>query len=204
MIPGMTEQISAVPGRLHQAVKQPRWKLNVLVLAVLMCVAGAVGQFTGRGDVTLRQLGTLGRTVESKAEPLPGAARSVVGDAGSTMRDSGAMQKAQEIAHDPTWRDRLAHGATRLGFSLAIGVVLGVIGRIFLRITVVGALLLAAIVAGMSYFHIINIDLTPVKEGVEHSEGWLADQAGRLKAVVLDALPSTGAGVFGFIMGFKK
>ena len=65
---------------------------------------------------------------------------------------------------------------------------------------------LGGLFLGLSYLHIIhvNLDLTPVKEGVQQSEGWLADQAGRLKEVVLDALPSTGAGVLGFFVGFKR
>jgi uncharacterized membrane protein (Fun14 family) len=68
---------------------------------------------------------------------------------------------------------------------------------------VVAALALAAF-AALSYFKVLHIDVTTMKQNYDSAFGWAQGQAGKIKDVVMAALPSATSAVVGFFFGFKK
>ena len=92
----------------------------------------------------------------------------------------------------------------RLGISFFAGVVLGTIARTFVKLAAMGAVVIGLIFAGLSYFHILNVDLTTMKTRYASASEWIEDQGGKLKGVALGALPSSTSAAAGFFAGFKR
>jgi len=96
---------------------------------------------------------------------------------------------------------------TRVGFSLFLGLMVGLIFRTFLRIATLLCALTIAAAAALSYFHIVNVDMTAVQQGTTQATSWLTDQTFRLAHLLFGALPatmSTGSAGAGFFIGFKR
>ena len=102
------------------------------------------------------------------------------------------------------WTGRLGGWLARLGLSFAAGIVLGVFFRTFLKtMAAITAIVLTALVA-LSYFQVLNIDFTFMRQNYETFAGWLNSQAWQLKAAVGGVLPSTVATATGFFFGFRR
>jgi len=93
---------------------------------------------------------------------------------------------------------------TRIGLSFFVGIVVGTIFRTFAKMAIGITALIAAAMAGLSYFHIFNVDFSSVQNEYQHGVSWLHDQAYRLKDVVFNALPSSTSAAVGFISGLKR
>ena len=92
---------------------------------------------------------------------------------------------------------------TRVGFSLFVGVIVGLLFRTFIRIALSISALVIAGATALSFFH-INIDMTVVKADASQTTHWLTHQAYVLKGMLFHALPSSTSASLGFIFGFKK
>ena len=67
-------------------------------------------------------------------------------------------------------------------------------------------LLLLGVVSMMllSYFNIVNIDLSEARTKYASSIHWVQDQACKLKDVAQSHLPHSGAGAVGAFAGFRR
>jgi uncharacterized membrane protein (Fun14 family) len=59
-------------------------------------------------------------------------------------------------------------------------------------------------VGALSYFHIMNVDLTSVQQRYSGDVSWLGDQASRLKDVAIAYLPVHAGSLFGVFLGFRR
>lgn len=102
------------------------------------------------------------------------------------------------------WTARLGGWLARLGLSFAAGLVLGVFFRAFLKtMAAITAVVIAGIV-GLSYFEVLNIDFTSMRQNYDSFAGWLSDQGYRAKDMIVGVLPSFTAAVSGFFVGFIR
>ena len=76
--------------------------------------------------------------------------------------------------------------------------------RVFVKITLTLLALGAAIMMGLSYFNITNIDLTPAKTKYDSAIHWAKDQGYKLKDSAQSHLPNTGGGALGAFAGFRR
>src|SRR3954452_6456721 len=120
-----------------------RWQRTLLTLSLLIFGAGATGQITSHFGTVNEQ------TAATDAPP-------------------GAVKHAPE----PTMREWLSPWAMRFGGSMLGGFLIGFALRVFLRITVMLLALGAAIMMGLSYFNVTNVDLTPAKTKYDSAIHW--------------------------------
>jgi uncharacterized membrane protein (Fun14 family) len=104
----------------------------------------------------------------------------------------------------PTLTQRISPWMTRLGISFFVALIIGLMFRTFLKIAAGITVVIGGIILALSYFHVLNIDMTQVKTEYASASGWIADQGTRLKDLVMHALPSSSAAAAGFMSGFKK
>jgi uncharacterized membrane protein (Fun14 family) len=217
---GGYDRFTEKKGLNHAVRTMPGWKKMLLGLSLLVGVAGFAVEEAG--SVVKKTAPAVPTAPTHVAPGEPTAGSPVVGSgfvpAGSSgfvasPSSASAPQPAPGPGVAPADSSQTeAQGMsalmtpylTRVGFSVFIGVVIGFLFRTFIKIAVgISALVVAAALA-LSYFHIVNIDMTAVKTETASASAWISDQAFRLKDVIFHALPSsTGAGV-GFIFGFKR
>jgi uncharacterized membrane protein (Fun14 family) len=104
----------------------------------------------------------------------------------------------------PSLVARLSPNATRIGGSVVAGFVLGWIFRAFVKTMAFFALLAGAALMALSYFGVINVDLSSAREHYASVMHWLSDQGMRLKDVVIAHLPSSSGGAVGAYLGFRR
>jgi uncharacterized membrane protein (Fun14 family) len=197
-------------GKLHHAVRtMPRWKKILLVMSLLVGVAGfgvqEASSYMRKSAPPTPTPAVTGRPAPSGGV-MPGGSSGFVGGGSpaSPAPDSSTSTTSSPQTQAPSVSDKMTPYVTRIGFSVFIGAVVGFIFRTFIKLAAGITALIVAIAIGLSYFHILNVDMTAVKTETANASGWLSDQAGRLKEVIFSALPSsTGAGA-GFVFGFKR
>jgi uncharacterized membrane protein (Fun14 family) len=188
----------------------PGWKIKLLGLGLVVGVVGLVAQFVSSG---LRHTAPVATTPPTHVAPAgPGAvappgASGFVG--GQPTSDTGATTPtpapdATAPAQPPSLTDKLTPTITKVGFSLFIGVVVGVVFRTFIRMAAALTVVVVAAAAALSYFHVINVDLSSVKAQSGQVTSWLVDQGMRLKDMIFAHLPSTTAAGAGFLFGMKR
>jgi uncharacterized membrane protein (Fun14 family) len=179
----------------------PRWKWRLLTIGLVIGSIGLVSQVSAflntPHDPVFPQHA---KVVESNAAP-PGSSaahpRSTAPDA-----DASPSPTTTDPQPDPMapWKPFM----TKFGFSLFVGIAIGTIFRTFYRIglTITGVVVAAA--AALSYYHVVNVDMTAVSHGTALATGCLADQAYRVKELLFHALPSSTAAGIGFFLGLKR
>lgn len=152
-----------------------RWQKMFLSISLLLFGTGSAGQITG----------LLAR------HATPAAATSV--DSQNPPPESS-----------PSLTERLAPWATRVGASFIGGFLLGFALRVFVRVTATLLVVAASIMMLLSYFNVMNLDLTAARTKYETSIHWAQDQAYRLKEAAQSHLPSSGSGTIGAFAGFRR
>jgi len=161
-----------------------RWQRGLFTVALAMLIGGAATKVT--------------------APPAPQpAAPAAVGAPGSPAAQFNAPSAPQEQP-DPTFRQKRSADAVRIGASILGGFLIGFGLRVFLRITAMLLALGALVMMGLSYFNIMNVDLTAAKTKYESAIHWAQDQGYRLKDAAQSHLPSSGSGMVGMFAGFKR
>ena len=61
-----------------------------------------------------------------------------------------------------------------------------------------------AILGALSYFNIMNVDLTAAQDKFKTSTSWVTEQGGRLKDVALAHVPGSAASFVGMFLGFRR
>jgi hypothetical protein len=62
----------------------------------------------------------------------------------------------------------------------------------------------AAILGGLSYFHIMNIDFSAVEKKYESDIAWVADQGERAAKALLNHIPGSASSFAGMFVGFRR
>lgn len=137
----------------------------------------------------------------SQASVTPPPTTPAVQNGGAS--DSNASTPATNP--DQTLQARLAPYARRVGGAVLLGFVFGWAFRTFVKIMATFSLLVIGLLTTASYFHIVNVDFTTAAEQkYKDSSAWVSDQAGRVYDAALAHLHSTGGGLIGAYLGFRK
>jgi uncharacterized membrane protein (Fun14 family) len=103
-----------------------------------------------------------------------------------------------------SWTGWAGAKGTALGFGFVGGFVIGFVFRAFLKFMAGVTFVVVGGLALLSYFNVLNIDLTAARTAYESNAHWLTDQATRLKDVVLNYLPSSTTGAAGVFFGLRR
>jgi uncharacterized membrane protein (Fun14 family) len=166
----------------------PRWQKSLLTLATILLAAGLAGQAMALAKPKPQ-------TATSSSGP-PANARGIVTTEKPADQSAAPAEKA--------WYEKLSPHATRIGLTFLVGFIVGWAFRAFLKMMLMISVLAAAIFAGLSYFNVMNVDMSKAEQKYESSKAWLTDQAWRLKDAVQSHLPSSGASALGLFVGFRR
>ena len=206
----------------REMVELSTWKKALLALFLCVAVVGGGMWVHGRMN-SFDEVETVQREVQRPRDAARDGPRlSVDGATGpsasmfspSTGSTAGASSDAEEMVTETVeedvvvtklpWTGRLGTWMVRLGISFALGLVVGVFFRTFLKtMAVISAVAIAAIV-GLSYFELLPIDFTTMRTNYDTASEWVGGRAGQIKDVALAFLPSATAGGFGFFVGFLR
>lgn len=136
-----------------------------------------------------------------------GDSRSVI-DTSRGPRDGasrgGESTPSSDAPQTVPWTGRLGGWMAKIGLSFAVGLVLGVFFRAFLKTMAMITALVVSGIAAMSYFDVLGFDFSTMRQNFEALTGWAGERGYALKDFVVGVLPSAGAGVFGFVVGFLR
>ena len=196
------------PRLAHAFRTMPGWKVKLLVSALILGVLGAGAQ------VASRMLRDRAPVVTTTTHVTPAAPSGVVPPGSSGFADNGGASTPPQTTTDttvttpaatpPTLTDQVTPYMTKFGFSFVVGLVVGVVFRTFLGFAAMITGLVIALALALSYFHVINLDLTAVRAQTGAATTWLSEQGGHLKDLLFAHLPSAGAAGAGFLVGMKR
>lgn len=169
----------------------PRWHKVVLVLAALAAGAGAVGQFFAEPAMPTHHVSNV------NPDNLPPNARGAI-DTGSAGRTTAAEKQ------EPTGA---APATTRIGLSVIVGFILGWLSRAFLKIMSLAAVVIAGVIWALNHFGVVDIgglQVSSIEKESQSLMNWLSTQGSQIKDFVVAHLPSTGGGLFGAFLGFRR
>ena len=174
----------------------PGWQKLVLTLALLASALGAAGWVAGRvGERANREAAA--QAAGDAAAP-PGASKFVTR---SGNPDGSAPVAAAE---EPGFAVRISPKVMRIGVSVIIGFMIGFLFRMFVKTMLLVTLVIGGIFFALTYFNVVNVDLTAAQHTYDNAREWLTDQATRLKDVVVAHLPSSASGGLGAFIGFRR
>ena len=196
----------------------PPWKRKLLGVSLIIGILGFGTQITSKVlHHSAPAPAVTGPTQMSRpTQSTPGTASpSKVGGSGfvsgnpqpdpyTTSTPAPTATPAPTSTDSHTITDTITPWMGKLGISFFVGVVLGTVARAFVKLAAMGAVAIGLIFAGLSYFHVVNVDLTAMKTKYASATEWLEDQGGRLKNVAVGALPSSTSAMAGFFAGFKR
>jgi uncharacterized membrane protein (Fun14 family) len=194
----------------------PSWKRKLLGVSLVVGLAGAGGQLASSAlksnPAPTANNPTAPAANVSPADapptPAPSGASGFVSATGRPAPQTDAPAASPGAASDPspptTLTQRLTPWMTHVGLSFFVGIVVGLIFRIFMKMALGITALIAALIFALSYFHVLNIDMTAVKTEYASVSAWAGDQVARLKDLVMHALPSSSSAAVGFFAGFKR
>jgi uncharacterized membrane protein (Fun14 family) len=175
----------------NHVVSMPRWHKSLLSVAILALGIGAAGQVV--------------TSLKPKPSPPVTLEKHDTGERSHFVDQSQTSQNAQPIEQtQPGWGERLSPWMTRVGLSFVVGFVLGWVFRAFLKMMSLLALAGIAIMAALSYFHVVNLDLSAAREQYASTMGWATDQAQILGRAILGHIPGSTSSIVAFYMGFRR
>ena len=222
--PGMSDNVKPSPLKRvgREMVELSTWKKALL--ALFLCIAAVGGGMWVHGQMnTFEEVETVQKTVERprdaardgprlSVDGATGPSASMFDSSSSTGdraddEDGGTVTETVEedvLVTKLPWTGRLGTWMVRLGISFALGLVVGVFFRTFLKtMAVISAVAIAAIV-GLSYFEMLPIDFTTMRTNYDNASEWVGGRAGEIKEMAMAFLPSATAGGFGFFVGFLR
>jgi uncharacterized membrane protein (Fun14 family) len=186
--------------RLKHAVKtMPRWKWRLLQLAMVVGAIGLVGQTAERLNAGPQAAVAPVVSTHIVSTETPPAGASSPASPVRILPDGSTPSAAQQ-----SLLQAVTPYMATIGFSLFVGVVAGLVFRTFLRMALMLTTLIVGGAMALSYFHVMNIDLTAVKADTSQATSWLTDQGYRLKDMLFNALPSSTGATVGFLFGIKR
>lgn len=183
----------------------PVWQKAFLSIAALVGGAGVAGQ-----------------TYNKLAPQPPGQPAPAEVDPHTSVVTSNPLESPQIISQPPgslpgpetstpdgsappsTMISTHSPWMTRIGLSFVGGFILGWAFRVFIKTMAIVTFLGVALLMGLSYFHVVNVDFSAARVKYADSIAWISDQAAKLRDVAVTYLPSTGTSMAGLAVGFKK
>ncbi len=205
------------PTALKHAIKSmPNWKWRLLTIGLVIGLIGVgaqmftviSGQKPPANQTSVARTATPQGSASPSGAPTPGGSRGFVSEQAPAPADSQSDQSAPSAdssSQQPNdlsqlWKPLM----TKVGFSLFIGIVTGVLFRAFLKTAMAISMLVIGGAMALSYYHVVNVDLTSVKSETAQATSWLADQGYRVKDMLFHALPSSTSAGIGFFLGLKR
>jgi uncharacterized membrane protein (Fun14 family) len=171
----------------------PFWQKAVLGLAMVVGVAGAGAQLATRS---------------APPPPAPTANESTSaapeGSRGFVSGQPQATPAQQPPAPEETWVQKASPVATKSGIGFVGAFLVGWLFRVFLKTMAVITAIGVAILLALSYFNVIDIDVSAAKQQWSSISGFLTTQAGNLKELLMNHLPASSASAGGFVVGLCR
>ena len=182
------------------------WKKKLLGLFLVIAVVGGAmwthATVTGGAKAGPPALMS-GDDATPNADLPPGSRGLLDGD--GLARSSGEPRVTEgEADAGLPWHGRLGGWLARLGISFAIGLVVGVFFRAFLKTMAAVTAVVVAGIACLSYFEVFDIDFGIMRQNYDTAAGWAGDQVGQVKDFVVNFLPSATAAAVGGFAGFLR
>jgi uncharacterized membrane protein (Fun14 family) len=176
------------------------WKKKLLALFLLVAAVGAVMRVPAWINPPEPDPAEQ-RVLAREGSAAPSESRGFVG---SEQRTGESSTTADSAPGQLPWTARLGGWMAKLGLSFAGGLVLGVFFRSFLKTM---AAITAVVVVGLvslSYFEVLNIDFTTMRQNYDSFSSWISDQGYRFKDMIVAFLPSATSAAVGFFVGFIR
>jgi uncharacterized membrane protein (Fun14 family) len=189
------------PALLHAIRTMPRWKWHLLTIGLVLGSIGLVSQVSAFLNTPHDPV--FPHHAQVAPAPSDSAANPSSGNPGASPQPAATSPDAgTDPAPETTspWKPFM----TKFGFSLFVGISVGTIFRTFIRTAMVVTGLIVATAAALSYYHVVNVDMTAVNHETALATGWLADQGYRVKDMLFHTLPSSTAAGIGFFLGLKR
>jgi uncharacterized membrane protein (Fun14 family) len=181
----------ARPSMLQHVLRMPRFHKKLLTLAMLLAGAGGVGQIVGQIPAS-----TDSAIMSSRPGASPSGSNSIV-----QTSDTAAPASSET---SPSLNQRVSPAMTKIGLSFIAGFVLGWVFRAFLKLaSMIGAAGIA-ILMGLSWLRIVNIDLSQAQQEYNSAMAWMNDQAWILAKNILSHIPGSASTFAGLYVGFKR
>jgi uncharacterized membrane protein (Fun14 family) len=185
---------------------QPRWHKSLLGVMVVLAVLGVVGQVRAKLSKPRIVERTETSATSANNSSTPANSRGFVSQ--DSTAQAPAPAAADRVPTQPVGNDdlftRVSPYATRLGVGYVAGFIIGWVFRFFLKTMMMITLVVGGLFAALSYFHVVNVDLTPAKQQYDSAMHWASDQASKLKDAAMAHLPSGGATTVGAFLGFRR
>ena len=175
------------------------WKKKLLALFLLVAAVGAVMRVPAW--INPPEPDPAEQRVLARDDAAPADSRGFVGSERRTGESSTTTEPAPP---ELPWTARLGGWMAKLGLSFAGGLVLGVFFRSFLKTMAALTALVVVGLVGLSYFEVLNIDFTTMRQNYDSFSGWISDQGYRLKDMIVAFLPGATSAAFGFFVGFIR
>ena len=197
------------------------WKKKLLSLFLIVASIGGVmwtqATLTTRGKaevpkVEIRETESADATA---AEAMPSNARGMFAETSpqnapvERIEDTEAPVEADAEAERVVlpWHGRLGGWMARLGISFAVGLIVGVFFRTFLKTMAAITAVAVGALAAASWFNVldvVDVDFDAMRDNYDSAAGWAKGQVGALKDLVVNFLPSATASGLGFFSGFLR
>jgi uncharacterized membrane protein (Fun14 family) len=192
----------------------PAWTRKLLGVSLILGLLGTAGQIAGATRPKTRTVEE--KTVVEKKVPAPapapapslarpGSSSGFVGTAPPPVTSQPAViTTTKTVPIPPTVTEQSTPWVTRIGFSLFVGIVFGLVFRTFIKVSAMVTAAALAGVAALSYFHIVDLDKSAVRSEVTTGLGWVRHAAWNVKDETFHRLPSAGAAGVGFFFGLRR
>jgi uncharacterized membrane protein (Fun14 family) len=173
-----------------EGARPPRRLSKLVVLAVIAMLAGA---------------GSWVYAAVTRTETVGGAAPMGTSPAAMSMTDPTAGGADSSLR--PPERRLIDDGAPalfRFGASFLAAYFLAWGLKKFVKLTLLVAGAVAAVIIGLQKFGIIGIEGDQIREGAERGAHWVAEQGGAVRGIVMGYLPSGVAGAVGAYKGLRS
>jgi len=173
----------------------PWWHKMVLTIAGMIGAVGVGGKITGAvSDDAPPQT--------AQTAPAPSSPRS------GFASDRGAQGDEQAASTpDPSFKGLLIRNApwmTRVGVGFVAAFILGWLFRAFIKLMMTMTLVVVLLLAGLSYFRVIDIDFSKAEQQYRDASAWVTDQAAKVKDAIAAHIPASMASTLGMFLGFRR
>lgn len=183
-------------GFIGSLTSMPFWQKAVLGAAMTLGIAGAGAQLASGPTPPPPPAPTAPETSSAAPE---GSRGFVAGQPQATP-----TQQQQAPQPEPTWVQSVSPVATKSGLGFVGAFLIGWAFRVFIKTMAVITALGVAILFALSYFNVINIDMSAAKQQWSSVSEFLTTQAGNLKDLLITHLPASSASAAGFTVGLCR
>src|SRR5262249_54442933 len=136
---------------VHHVLTMAGWQKSLLTLATIVFGAGLAGQGVG----VARHKAPANATTPTAAN-----SRGIVTAENPPPEQSAAPEQK-------AWYEKLSPKATAVGLTFLVGFIIGWAFRVFVKMMMMISALAIAIFAGLSYFNVMNVDMSKAEQKYE-------------------------------------